>query len=122
MGHVAAACLDLQFTLGVGDLDGALRAKAGDAAKVSDARTRWYANADEIALFLHDANPDNWSLDHMKSMMYSHFDLTLEEATARLQGNWSADVAAYDKVHNEILEMADMLSEGIVHQIPDNLQ
>ena len=30
--------------------------------------------------------------------MHMHLTLTTEEAVARLQGNWTADVAAYDKV------------------------
>ncbi|HEU4572461.1 MAG TPA: hypothetical protein VFR93_07220 [Candidatus Limnocylindrales bacterium] len=93
-------------------------AKAGNDAAVADASARWYANADEIATFLHDANPRNWPLDEMRSMMKSHLDLTLEEAVARLQGRYADDVAAYDKVHAEILEMADMLSDGIVAQFP----
>jgi hypothetical protein len=52
----------------------------------------------------------------MQIMMKDHLDLTLEEAVARLKGDWSADVAAYDKVHDEILHMAGMLTEGIVTQ------
>ena len=41
-----------------------------------------------------------------------------KEAVARLEGKWTADIAAYDKVHTEILEMADMLSSGLVTQFP----
>jgi hypothetical protein len=93
-------------------------AKAGDSAGVADANARWYANADEIATFLHRANPDEWPLDEMKLMMRKHLDLTLAEAVARLQGDWPADIAAYDQVHQEILHMADMLSAGIIHQFP----
>ena len=37
---------------------------------------------------------------------------------ARLQGNWAADIAAFDKIHEQILQMADMLTEGIVKQHP----
>jgi hypothetical protein len=93
-------------------------AKAGDIAKFEDANQRWYENADEIAAFLNNANPDNWPLSEMQTMMKDHLDLTLEEATARLNKDWTGDVAAYDKVHNEILHMADMISDGIIKQFP----
>src|ERR1051325_4635045 len=93
-------------------------AKSGDTAKFEEADQHWYDNANEIAAFLHSANPDQWPLADMQSMMKSHLDLPLEEATARLNQDWVGDVAAYDKVHAEILHMADMLSDGIIHQFP----
>ena len=93
-------------------------AKAGDKPKLSAALKAWYANAHQIAVFLSKANPDNWSLPMMDSMMKQHLQLTTAEAVARLQGRWSADVRAYDRVEHEILGMADMLSNGIVAQVP----
>ena len=95
-------------------------AKAGDDAAVDTAVTAWYANADAIATFLSEANPQNWPLDEMKAHMKSHLDLTLEEAVARLEGRYADDIAAYDKVHADILEMADMLSDGIIAQFPSS--
>ena len=91
-------------------------AKAGDKAKLTKALDAWYANARQIAVFLSKANPGNWPLKMMNTMMRQHLALTTKEAASRLQGNWSADVAAYDQVHAEILKMADMLSSGIVRQ------
>ena len=97
-------------------------AKANDTAKFTDAHNRWHANADQIAALLHGANPDHWALADMKSMMKDHLELTLEEASARLEGNWTGDIAAYDKVHAEILQMAGMLTDGIVAQFPDKFK
>jgi hypothetical protein len=93
-------------------------AKASDTTKVGDASKRWYANADEIAAFLSGANPKHWPVAEMKAMMRGHLDLTLTEATARLKGDWRADIAAYNGVHAQILKMADMLSDGIIRQFP----
>ena len=91
-------------------------AKAGDKAKLTQALKAWYANADQIARFLSSANPQNWPLGMMRSMMKQHLALTTKEAVARLQGDWRADVVAYDQVHTEILQMSHMLSSGIVQQ------
>ena len=51
--------------------------------------------------------------------MRTHLDQTLAEATARLQGDWAADIAEYDRIHLHILDMADTLADGIVQQFPD---
>jgi hypothetical protein len=93
-------------------------AKTGDTAKFEEANTRWYENADQIAAFLNSANPEDWSLDEMQAMMKDHLDLTLQEAVARLNQDWQADVAAYDEIHGQILHMADMLTDGIINQFP----
>jgi hypothetical protein len=92
-------------------------AKAGDNQKLEDANKRWFANADEISQFLSTANP-NWALADMKKMMHDHLNLTTDEAVQRLKKNYEADVIAYDKVHKEILEMSDMLADGIIQQFP----
>jgi hypothetical protein len=75
----------------------------------------WYANADSIAVFLSTANP-YLPLADMTQMMHEHLDLTTQEAVARHTMNYAADVAAYDAVHLEILEMSDMISAAIVRQ------
>jgi hypothetical protein len=116
-GNQLTALLTEHITIAVELLNAA---KAGDTTAFNDANTRWYANADEIAAFLSQANPGNWPLSDMQAMMKQHLDLTLQEATARLNGDWAGDVAAYDAVHNEILQMADMLASGIIAQFPDS--
>jgi hypothetical protein len=105
-----------QHILGAADVLVAL--KAGDQSGLQAALTAWYANAHDIAVFLSTANPKNWPLAEMDQMMKDHLDATTREAVARNQGDWSADVAAYDAVHLQILSMADMLSSGIIAQFP----
>jgi hypothetical protein len=51
--------------------------------------------------------------------MRGHLDHTLEEATARLKGDWAADIAAYDNVREHALGMADALSGGLIEQFPE---
>jgi len=97
-------------------------AKAGDAVKKADAVKRWYVNADEVASFLSGANSKNWPPTEMKAMMHEHLDLTTAEVTAHLTKDWSNDISSYDKVHAAILQMADMLSSGIIKQFPDKFR
>ena len=92
-------------------------AKIGNNSAFDAANKKWFANADEISGFLSKANP-NWKLNDMKKMMNDHLTLTTEEAVARLKKDYVADVKAYDKVHEEILMMADMLTDGIIKQFP----
>jgi hypothetical protein len=97
-------------------------AKAGDTAAQAEAITRWYANADAIAEFLSSANPKQWPLDEMKAMMREHLDLTLQEAVTYLNGDFAGSVSTYEQVHLQALEMADMLSEGIIRQFPSKFK
>ncbi|MDZ4758996.1 MAG: glycosyltransferase [Bacteroidota bacterium] len=95
--------------------------KANNKTAIDDIIKKWYVNADEISAFLCGANP-NWKLDEMKTMMHEHLKLTTDEALARQQKNYAADVQAYDKVHEEILKMSDMLYMGIVTHFPDKVK
>src|SRR5687767_6929378 len=83
-------------------------AKANDQTKLGDADRRWHDNAADIATFLSGANP-NWPRGTVLSMMNEHLALTTQEATARLQGNWTNDVATFDKIFDQAMMMADAL-------------
>lgn len=95
-----------------------MAAKNGQTAKVEDAKKRWAANADQIADFLSGANPKNWPAADTRQMMREHLGATTDEVVARLGGDWAGDIAAFEKVHAQILHMADMLADGIVKQFP----
>ncbi len=93
-------------------------AKDQNSAKASDAEARWYKNGDDIANALSQANP-NWSNDDLKKMMRTHLDLVKQEALDVLNKNWTGSVTTYDKIHDQTMEMADALSDGIIKQFPD---
>ncbi len=93
-------------------------AKAGDTAAFEAARARWYVNSDQVADFLSAANPRFWPRNTMRAAMRTHLDQTLAEAAHELAGDYAASVADYEHIHEHILEMADLLSSGIMRQLP----
>ena len=96
--------------LTAGDLIAA--AKKGDDDAVAKTSKAWYRNGDDIADFLADAGIGSRS--ELRSMMKGHLDTTLEEAVARLSGDYEAEIAAYDKVRSHIHHMSDALADGIL--------
>lgn len=93
-------------------------ARSGDEAAFEEAHDDWYANSDDIARFLAQANPRFWPEDTMIAAMRGHLDQTLAEAGHELAGDYTASVADYDEIHHHILGMADLLSSGIVRAFP----
>jgi hypothetical protein len=98
------------------DLVAAARAGNNHAFATHDAR--WTANIGEIARFLAAANP-NWPEKDVLDLLALHLKLTKDEAVARLTGDWTADVKAFDDIFNEIFVLADALHDGIKAQFPD---
>lgn len=93
-------------------------AQARDDGALAAADRRWHRNAGEIAAFLAAANP-HWTAADLQHMLNEHLALTTQAVVARLQGDWEADVAAFDAIHAQALDMADALTDGIVRQFPD---
>ena len=93
-------------------------AKAGDTATVSDAEIKWYQNADEIAALLGSINP-YWYEKDWREMMHQHLSLVKSEAVSLLNKNYEASISVYDKTQNQALMMADVMSQGIIKQFPN---
>ena len=97
-------------------------AKAEDTNAFNDADTRWYANANDIADFLASANPRSWPDSLMRSMMKTHLDQTLSEAADELGGKYADSVTEYEAIHLHMLDMADLLSNGIMRAFPQRFR
>jgi hypothetical protein len=92
--------------------------KADDANSLESAKQKWYANGDSIVTYLIETNSFLAS-NELTQMMRDHLAATIEEAFARFKKDTSADLAAYAKVHSQILLFADMLADGIIKQFPE---
>ena len=91
-------------------------ARDADAQAFEELVTRWYDHANKIAEFLSNLNPENWPLRETRPMIRSYLDLTLEQAVAYWNGYSNIGTAAYEKAQDQSLEIADMLSEGIINK------
>lgn len=86
-----------------------------NTAKADELRKEWYANADDIAEFLAEINP-NWNELKWRNMMYSHLSMTEKEAGLRLKKEYLKDIEIFGSIENEALEMADYMANGIIRQ------
>jgi hypothetical protein len=93
-------------------------AKAGDDDRFKAEDERWTRNAEAIAELLSGANP-HWVEKDITDALLLHLNLTKQEAVARLNQDWQADVEAFDQIFTEILTISDVLANGIVAQFPD---
>lgn len=90
-------------------------AKAGDTETTNSERQKWYANANEIANFLAGINPF-WSIREWQLMLSDHLKLTEQEAVERLSGQYEKDVALFDVITGQAMQMADTMANGIIRQ------
>lgn len=93
-------------------------AQAGDQTALDKALADWYANAKEIADFLSAANPKNWTPSVTESTMKMHIDQTTTYAVDLLKGDYAAAIKHYDEARHHMMELADVLSTGIISQFP----
>jgi hypothetical protein len=115
-GSKLTALLQQHITTAAGVLKAA---KTGNAAEVDQAKAAFYANGNQIAEFLHNANPGNWPLDATQNMMKTHLDQVVEMGSDELTHRYAESVGVWNAYRDHILAMADTLSNGIMKQFPD---
>jgi hypothetical protein len=93
-------------------------AKSGSQSKLARAEAAWSKNGRQIADFLHQADPKFLSLPAARKMMKVHLNQVIQQAVDELQGKYLADARAFAPYIHHILEMADMISGGIIQEFP----
>lgn len=96
-------------------------AKAGTREELQTQRTRWESNGKNIASHLGGLNP-LWKRKAFEETMQMHMTLTLDSVECRLKKDWDGDIKAFDKGHEHLLKLADILTEGIVRQNGEKLK
>ena len=92
---------------------------AKDTAKLKESDKRWRANADSITTLLSTVNPTNWPMATIQPVLVAGMNLTIAETNARLTRDYNADVETFDTILAQSLNLADMLSAGIIKQFPN---
>lgn len=93
-------------------------ALAGDEQAAMIAEKLWYANSDEIAVFLNRVNP-YLPEEKVRDMFYEHLDLTKQEAVFMINMDYQKDIEIYDEIEKQAREMADMISDAMVKLYPE---
>jgi hypothetical protein len=114
-GNKLTALLKAHINAAVGVLKAA---KTGNAQSVAGAKAAFFANGNQVAAFLHAANPKHWALPAMRTMMRVHLNQVIALAVDQLDGRYAAAIRLYGVYIDHILDMADMLSTGIMQQFP----
>ena len=99
-----------------------IAAKSGDESKLAQTRTAWFANGRQIADFLHAADPRFLSRAAARQMMNIHLKQVIEQGVDELEGHYGAGARAYAPYIRHILDMADMISNGIIRQFPQRFR
>jgi hypothetical protein len=119
-GAAGGKALTKLLTTHINDAVAVLKAaKAGDAAGTKKAAAVFYANGNQIAGFLHKANPGNWPLGALRTMMRIHLNQVIGLAVDQIKGKYAAGITLYKAYIDHLnVGMADMLSDGIIKQFP----
>ncbi|MCL2540273.1 MAG: LysM peptidoglycan-binding domain-containing protein [Firmicutes bacterium] len=90
----------------------------GNTAETDRLNKAWHRNADEMALAFANLN-SHYGFNDLKNMLYKHLELTTKEVSNRMAGNFPADIAAFDEVEKEALDMADYFTSGLIKEFPN---
>lgn len=93
-------------------------AKDGNKEALDKAVKDWYANAQEIGNLLHNANPKNWSSKDTGGALEMHITHTIAYSIAILKSDYNSSFGGFEEALHHMLQLADILTDGIVKQFP----
>ena len=97
--------------------DYVMASRDGNAQAAADAENRMNNNAAQFVAFLASINP-NWSVTDLQRMLNDYMNLTKEDTAATLSQNFEDSIGIFADIERGALEMADMMTQGIVKQFP----
>jgi hypothetical protein len=79
-------------------------------------KKKWYANADDISIFLANLNP-YWPVKQLQTLLYEHLKMIEDIIVLRMNARFSVEVARFDSTEAQALKIADTMSYGIINQL-----
>lgn len=80
-------------------------------------KQRIYDNTEKITDLLSKANP-NLPKFILRSMLFEYLDTTEKEFVNRYHGDYEEDIDTFDNLQNQMIQLADVLSESIIKRYP----
>ena len=84
-----------------------------DPAFSGEAMENWYINAEEIASFLSRQTPA-YNETELRKMFYDHLDMERQQMEAYLDGDYVTDIEIYLRSQQNMIELADFLTSGLL--------
>lgn len=84
-----------------------------DPAFSGAAMENWYINAEEIASFLSRQTPV-YNETELRKMFYDHLDMERQQMEAYLDGDYVTDIEIYLRSQQNMIELADFLTSGLL--------
>lgn len=78
----------------------------------------WKNNCQEIFNALVNLNP-RWEQTNLLSLWEEHLTLTINEIKFRIDENWTSDLLNFDRILNNIQQISEIFSDGIIKQFPE---
>ena len=87
--------------------------KTGDTQTINQNTERLYQNADRIAAYLAQINP-NWDEQTWKNLLYDYYKTTILEMVLILSGKYTESVTLYESMEDQALSIADYMAKGMI--------
>ena len=84
-----------------------------DPAFSGAAMENWYINAEEIASFLSRQTPA-YNETELRKIFYDHLDMERQQMEAYLDGDYETDIEIYLRSQQNMIELADFLTSGLL--------
>ena len=89
--------------------------KNGNMERSTQLETQLNQNADQMARLLANAN-SNYDYEELRRMMRNHLNLMQDTMTSELSGDHNEAVRLMGENEDQLMDMADVLTEGLVQQ------